>query len=179
MNFLFDVSGTMLKRFGVTLATGFLLCSSATIAQQADTEVIANAGDSYIASEMILSWTIGEVAIESYSNGNILMAQGFHQPKVTVSMLAEVAGFKNDVSLFPNPAVEYINIQLSNNFSQANLTNVKAELRDITGKLVFTGEFSGRAYTIDLERIANGSYILQLTSAQQTLLGSYKIEKLK
>ena len=179
MNFLFDVSGRILKRYGIPIAAGFLLCGATAIAQQTETEVIANAGESYKASELILSWTIGEVAIESYNSGNILMAQGFHQPKVKVAALTEVAGFKNDVSLYPNPAVESVNIRLSDNFSQEILANVEVELRDLAGRLVFKGNFSGRSYTIDLEQIANGNYILQLTSAQKTLMGSYKIEKLK
>ncbi len=180
MNFLFDVSGRTLRQYGISVAVGFLLCGSAALAQQTETEVIANAGESYkTASDMILSWTIGEMAIETYSDGNIIMAQGFHQPKVKVTAMTEVAGFKNDISLYPNPAVEYINIRLSDKFSRESLVNVTAELRDITGKLVFKSEFSGSSYSIDLQQIANGSYILQLTSAQEKSLGSYKIEKLK
>jgi hypothetical protein len=174
------VSGKKLRNCGVTAASVFLLCSGAASAQQTETEVIANAGESYkTASELLLSWTIGEVAIESYTDGNIIVAQGFHQPKVKVTMLAESEGFKNEVSIYPNPAAEFININLNSAFKKEELADVQVELINVAGQRVFKSEFSGLEYSIDLKEIANGSYILQLTSKQNTLIGSYKIEKLK
>jgi hypothetical protein len=50
-----------------------------SFAQSVGPEVIASAGDYYEGANVSLSWTLGELATETYSNGNIILTQGFQQ----------------------------------------------------------------------------------------------------
>lgn len=50
------------------------------LAQSVSPEVISSAGDYYENGNVSLSWTLGEIATETYTNGNVILTQGFQQP---------------------------------------------------------------------------------------------------
>jgi len=50
------------------------------LAQSVSPEVVSSAGDYYENANVSLSWTLGEIATETYTNGNIILTQGFQQP---------------------------------------------------------------------------------------------------
>lgn len=52
-----------------------LVCYSQTI----ERDVVCNSGDHFENPEASISWTLGEVATETYSSGNIILTQGFQQ----------------------------------------------------------------------------------------------------
>lgn len=61
------------------------LLTVGVIAQSTSPEVIASSGDYYESANASLSWTMGELATETYSSGVNTLTQGFQQPKgVTV-----------------------------------------------------------------------------------------------
>ncbi|MCF8403889.1 MAG: hypothetical protein K9H58_08090 [Bacteroidales bacterium] len=59
------------------LAAIFPIC---LFSQSVSPEVISSAGDYYQGATVSLSWTLGEIATETYSNGNYILTQGFQQP---------------------------------------------------------------------------------------------------
>ncbi|MES2765466.1 MAG: T9SS type A sorting domain-containing protein [Bacteroidota bacterium] len=144
------------------------------------TDVISSAGEtSAITPELILSWTLGESVVETYSDGEMLLVQGFHQPVIKITAI-KITENKALVSVFPNPAVDQININLQMPTFPANTESIKAELRDIGGRLVYEAKFEGSIHKIDVHLLSNGAYILTLTTAEKgTFIGSYKVEKLK
>ncbi|MCD4746833.1 MAG: hypothetical protein K8R58_11100 [Bacteroidales bacterium] len=62
-----------------TLLLG-LAISFAVTAQSVSPEVVASAGDYFEGTNASLSWTLGEIATETYSNGSNILTQGFQQP---------------------------------------------------------------------------------------------------
>ena len=69
--------------------------SIALTAQSVSPEVIASSGDYYKNENISLSWTLGEIATETYSNGSVILTQGFQQP-VSVS----ITGIDLDLLVF-------------------------------------------------------------------------------
>jgi len=59
----------------------FVIFSASTVclAQSIERDVVASSGDHYENQNISLSWTLGEIATETYSNGNIVLTQGFQQ----------------------------------------------------------------------------------------------------
>lgn len=57
----------------------FLLFPILIVGQTASMEVISSAGDGYQGDNASISWTLGELATETYSNESIIISQGFHQ----------------------------------------------------------------------------------------------------
>ena len=50
------------------------------VAQSLSPVVIASSGNYYQGANASLSWTLGEVATETYTSGNVILSQGFQQP---------------------------------------------------------------------------------------------------
>lgn len=71
------------------------LAMNCLIAQTTSPEVIASSGGYYEGTSASLSWTLGEVATETYTSGGITLTQGFQQP-ISVS----VTGINVDVLVF-------------------------------------------------------------------------------
>ncbi|NOX47177.1 MAG: hypothetical protein GXO89_09395 [Chlorobi bacterium] len=63
----------------ITILT-VMLISLTISAQSVSPEVVASAGDYYENGNLSISWTLGEIATETYSNGGIILTQGFQQP---------------------------------------------------------------------------------------------------
>lgn len=66
---------------------------------------------------------------------------------------------KNSFSTYPNPASEDITIISSNN-------KFHYQLYEINGKLITTGSSNNSNYSIDVQHLASGMYILQIISTQ-------------
>jgi len=64
-------------------------------AQTVSPEVISSSGDYFEGANGSLSWTLGEIATETFSSGNIILTQGFQQP-ITVTL----AGIDLDVLVY-------------------------------------------------------------------------------
>ncbi|MCD4697881.1 MAG: hypothetical protein K8S16_16775 [Bacteroidales bacterium] len=50
------------------------------VSQSVSPEVVSSAGDYFEGANASLSWTLGEIATETYTSGNIILTQGFQQP---------------------------------------------------------------------------------------------------
>lgn len=64
-------------------------------AQSVSPEVISSSGDYYEGVNASLSWTLGEIATETFTAGNVILTQGFQQP-ITVA----IAGIELDVLVY-------------------------------------------------------------------------------
>lgn len=60
----------------IVFFTTTILCQSQTI----DREVVASSGDYFAGPNSSISWTVGEIATETFTNGNFILTQGFQQP---------------------------------------------------------------------------------------------------
>ena len=69
----------------LTLLLSVVLFPLFLSAQSVSPQVVASSGDYYQGANASLSWTLGEIATETYSNGSVILTQGFQQP-VTVSI---------------------------------------------------------------------------------------------
>ena len=52
------------------------------MSQSVERDVIAGSGDYFEGAGISLSWTLGELATDTYSNGNTIITQGFQQPDI-------------------------------------------------------------------------------------------------
>ena len=144
------------------------------MAQSVTPEVIASAGDHFQNSSVQLSWTLGEVMIDTYDNGTNILTQGFHQTELTVTSIEETL---SDVrmNLFPNPTSEYLNIELGNNEKDINL-----QLYDMSGKLIHQDVINAydTKYVLPMQSVATGKYLVQMQSEDGKLNTTHQVVKL-
>ena len=154
----------------ISLASLPFLC----VAQSISPEVIASAGDHYDNGTTQLSWTLGEVVIDTYDNGSNILTQGFHQTQLTVTSIEEnLADVR--MNLYPNPTSEYLNISLRNNEKDINL-----QLFDMTGRLVHKDVINAHdtKYVLPMQSVATGKYLIQMQTEDGKMNSTHQVVKL-
>ena len=143
------------------------------MAQSITPEVIASAGEHYDNGTVQLSWTLGEVVIDTYDNGTNILTQGFHQTQLTVTSIEEdLADIR--INLYPNPTSEFLNIDLGNNEKDINL-----QLYDMTGRLVHKDVINAydTKYVLPMQTVATGKYLIQMQSEDGKMNTTHQIIK--
>jgi hypothetical protein len=118
-------------------------------------EVVSSQGETYSNVNGIIDFTVGEVIINTGSNGTNDLTQGFHQ---TNWNFLGVEDFAPDyqATIFPNPTQDVLNIKTS------VFENVTYTLYDAQGKLVMQNILSAEQTPIQVSQLAPGAYSLEL-----------------
>lgn len=98
--------------YTVSLCAG-MLCQARTQAQALlERQVVASAGINGKMGNMIVESTVGEPVIATFTDGGIILTQGFHQPQIFLVPLAPVNGnLISGIILYPNPASVETNLE--------------------------------------------------------------------
>jgi hypothetical protein len=133
-------------------------------------EVIASQGDSYSTPQGNVNFTIGEVVINTGTDGVNDITQGFHQ---TNWNFLGIEDYSPDyyITIFPNPSSDLLNIQ-TNSFE-----NVEYTLYDAQGKLVFHSTLTDKLTQVTVNELAPGNYSLTLNNKGQKLK-TFKLTKI-
>ncbi len=146
------------------------LCS---MAQSVTPEVIASAGEHFDNGTTQLSWTLGEVMIDTYDNGSNILTQGFHQTNLTVTAIDEAV---SDIrlNLYPNPTSEFLNIELGNNEKDINI-----QMYDMSGKLMHKDVINAydTKYVLPMQSVATGKYLIQMQSEDGKMNTTHQVVK--
>ena len=139
----------------------FLLSLLSTIAVSAQ-EVLSTQGDSYSNASSNIDFTIGEVIINTGTDGTDDLTQGFHQTNWNfVGMEDHSPGF--EASVFPYPTSEVLNIKTS------SFENVTYTLYDTKGKLILHNKLSAEQTPIQVSQFAPGNYSIILNKHTRNL----------
>lgn len=115
--------------------------------------VISNGGNYQESSGGSLTWTIGEVVINTLESPDVHVTQGFNQDWLNFLNI-EVFSEKINVSVFPNPTTEFINIEAD---KKSDLV-----IYDASGKSV--GQYKiDKTDQIDLSDFSAGIYYLNFS----------------
>ncbi|MEX0981387.1 MAG: T9SS type A sorting domain-containing protein [Bacteroidales bacterium] len=153
----------------------FQLASSQDI--ELSPTVIASAGNYSEAGGISLSWTLGEVAVSTLKQGDIVLTQGFQQ-----SFLNEV-GFglnpiKWQIAAYPNPVVDKLRIQ----FDMPETRDFIIEIRDIQGRLISQQQqlqvLPGNVITFEMGAFNYGVYLFRISTTDRQQSRVLSITKL-
>ena len=111
---------------------------------------------------MQINFTIGEIIINTESDGVNTLTQGFHQTNWNF------VGLENhtpeyEATIFPNPTSDILNIRTS------TFENVTYTLYDAQGKLILQDKLSSEQTPIKVSQLAPGNYSITLTNEIQNL----------
>ena len=156
-----------------TLLT-LLICTGAkfTFAQTLTPEVLSSAGTSFVNGSNVLDWTLGEPATATLNSGTNQLSQGFHQNDLLITAVDELQN--TDVTVFPNPTADMVNIQ----FTKTNETNV-IELYTVEGKLLSSQSVNSTTVSkVDMTTYSNGTYLLKIKN-KDSKVKTYQVIKTK
>ncbi len=134
-------------------------------------QVIATQGNSSSNSAGSLDYTIGEVVVTFGSDGSTHLTQGFHQPVFEITNI-ETFEISFEVSIYPNPAVDQLNIQ----FIEIDKGS-RFDLYDASGKLLVTKLITNYSMVIPFSKYETGVYFLSFISSENQLLKTFKVQK--
>ena len=140
-------------------------------------EVNPAAGDEFTADGVTLTWTIGEGVIETFSNNEMILTQGFQQPTLKVTLIEESEEIDFQLSVYPNPTHDFFNISIVSE----NEINYSAQLMDMSGKLLYSQNLKGKdiTETVDLTNYSSSIYILRIIDNNGKFARTYKVQKIK
>lgn len=156
---------TILIAAGIFIA-GFLSAQTVT------PELVSSAGEHFENSSYRLDWSIGEPAIETYTNTSYTLTQGFHQNTYTVTEIKSLKFSKIDITAYPNPASDFITIETFDDMLQ----NTIIELTDMQGRIFLEENYTERKKTINLLNFSEGIYFINVKSNGR-IIKSFKIIK--
>ncbi|MEY3237371.1 MAG: hypothetical protein RI883_1472 [Bacteroidota bacterium] len=120
-------------------------------------EVISSQGETYSNTNGSIDFTVGEVVINTGTNGTNDLTQGFHQTNWNfLGVENHVANY--EAIIFPNPTEDILNIKTS------KFENVTYTLYDAQGKLVLQDKISSELTALQVGHLAPGSYSLTLNN---------------
>ena len=119
-----------------------------------------------------VSYSIGQIDYTSNTSATGNVNQGVQQP---FELFIEVVGLEAlqslNISAYPNPTNEYLILTLTDPAKEMHY-----QLRDMTGRIIIDGGFSGGEAKIDMRPMAAGSYMLSINKGY-VALESVKIIK--
>ena len=125
-------------------------------------EAISTQGDSYSNASGNIDFTIGEVIINTATDGTNDLTQGFHQTNWNFVALEDHSP-SYEATIFPNPTSELLYIKT------ITFENVTCALYDAQGKLILQDKLSSEQTLIQVSQLAPGSYSLTLSNKTQNL----------
>jgi hypothetical protein len=146
----------------VILTAGAIMAAG----QSLSPTVLSATGNSDKVGGTSLSWTTGELIVQTFTNDSTMLTQGFHQGSISVTTAVdEMSEFAMDVQIYPNPVSDILNVEFKNMVDQT----IQVKLVDLTGKIVLRKEFSQPANTVRLNLISvsSGSYMLEVRAADK------------
>lgn len=133
-------------------------------------EVISSQGDSYSNSNFSTDFTIGEVVINTETDNNNDITQGFHQ---TNWVFVGIEDFipTIEIKVYPNPVKEQLFIE-TNNFENTNYV-----IYDVTGKVIVQGKLSTVKTYIETSGLPPSFYSLVIQNQKNETLKIFKLIK--
>ena len=133
----------------------FLFATFVVVFAASAQEVVSSQGETYSNANGSIDFTVGEVIVNTGTNGTNDLTQGFHQ---TNWNFLGVEDFAPDfqATIFPNPTQDVLNIKTS------VFQNVTYMLYDAQGKLVLQNILSAEQTPIQVSQLAPGSYSLEI-----------------
>ncbi len=125
-------------------------------------QILSTQGDSYSNSIAKIEFTIGELIINTGTNGTNDITQGYHQTNWNF-LGVEDFGANYEAVIFPNPTEEILYIKTS------EFENVIYSLYDAQGRLIMQNLLSAEQTPIQLTQLSAGSYSLTLKNEAQNL----------
>ncbi|MFT4601554.1 MAG: hypothetical protein ACI857_001735 [Arenicella sp.] len=140
--------------------------------QSVTPEVVSNGGDHFVGGSSQLSWTLGEIAINTYSGTSNQLTQGFHQPDRGTVSIDEFAD-NIIVNAYPNPFKSSVNVAIPDSDEPFQISVFNA-----VGQLILSDSHTGSGpKTLDFEELAKGIYLIEFKSQSQ-ILKTIKVQKL-
>ena len=142
------------------------------IAASAQSDIVPTGGTA-TGNGGTVTYTIGQIAVQSYGEGGTTISEGVQQPyEIQTIGIDNYLGITLNAMVYPNPTLG--NVQLTMNNVQ-----LEGEVRvfDTNGKFLFSKKIEGETTVIPMAELATGTYFVNVLNGTQ-VLKSFKVVKM-
>ena len=158
----------MKKTFTIIALFTSIISFSQTAIQQSS---ISNGGASTTNGTLSIFYSIGEVAVNETSSGNIHISEGFVSSE-TLNVLGVINYFPIDnIQIYPNPTIDFVNI----NFGELDMYTIS--IFNNLGKELKTIKTNKAIEQVSFENYESGVYIILIRNSQKQLYKTFKLIK--
>lgn len=146
-------------------------------AQEISSSVVATAGKSVETSDLKVSWTVGELAVETIGEPGVtpILTQGFQQGYFEITSVGDLIDNDFKIKIYPNPVIDFVWIEVETQKSK----NAVVEIYSMDGKLVYNKkwDFVDGPQQINVNSLGSSQYILRVTESSGKILQAFKLIK--
>ncbi len=132
--------------------------------------VIDSGGGSTTVGNTTLISTVGELAVQENTQGAVHISEGFIGFDVSTVGVEDYTALTG-ISLYPNPAIDYINISFETD------GNYQIQVYDLNGKLVVSNETQESTFQIPVSHLQRATYMVLVKNNETRQFATYKIIK--
>lgn len=136
-------------------------------------QVFATAGTHMTGLNVQISWTNGEPVIETCTTTSVILTQGFHQSRLTVTAVDPAVYPDLQLRVYPNPVSTDLKLEITGD----RLKELSFCLSNLEGKVILKREAETYPELIPMENCAPGAYLLSVYCKANQLLKTFKIVK--
>jgi hypothetical protein len=164
-----------MKNTNLLLICFLTLLVNLAIGQNIERDVVSANGDMQVSNNVEVSWTIGEVVVESYFQEDVNIVSGYQQPEVD-SLEFVIEKLEKSVLIFPNPFFNYFFISFNERLDK----EIQLHLLSNTGQNVkrLNLKKGMKVYKFEGEDMESGAYELLFLSGNE-VVSVQKILKIK
>ena len=151
-----------------------LLLITLVMAQTATPELVSSSGDSFKNTTYQLDWSIGESVTETFSGGDFILTQGFHQSNYEIIGLENLNDDRISILVYPNPATDLISVEFKNSPFTGHIGDLI--ITDINGSILQSKTVLSNIEQFNFTYYAKGVYFIHLRQDNQSIK-SFKIIK--
>ncbi len=153
----------------------FILFSQMSFSQASIAlDLVSTSGNFFQNENVSISYSVGEIAINTLDANSNIITQGFQQSKLPIfDILVIEPSFKIDVSVYPNPAGEILFIKFKNETNQEFF----AEIYTVLGEKLIIKELNDYLSEINIDEFNNSLYLLKIRNSENQIVAASKIYK--
>ena len=146
-------------------------------AQSVSPQVVSTAGGYMSDASISLSYTIGELAVQTLTAGSLVITQGFQQPADLGTFREDILETDWQVKTWPNPVANELHLKLGADYQQ----DILLEIIDISGRVHLTSKLEtpskSEPYKIEVSDLKEGLYLIKIRTADHSMQRMVKILK--
>jgi len=121
-------------------------------------QVISSSGSTLKNSAGSLSFTVGELVIDTKNAGATTITQGFHQTKLTITAMNVLREQNFSISAFPNPTNNFVNLKIE----KGEIRDIEFTLFDLQGKVLSNRKIESTNTEVSFSGYNSGNYLLKV-----------------
>jgi hypothetical protein len=162
-----------------SLLIALVSCVTYSFAQSITPQVIASNGIFSSAGGYTLSYTTGQPASSTLTTTSNILTQGFQQPNDIYTGVQTFATPTLTAQLYPNPAVDQINLVITSSNASGTYT---VQLVDLLGRVlqqpVTTEVANGQTrFVFNVQELPSSMYFITVRTSGSDVIHSFKFNK--